>query len=286
MTKVVATALAPLVWGTSYAVATEYLPGFDPFLVAALRALPAGLLLIALSRVAPPRAWWLRTFVLGTLNIGLFFGLLFFAAYRLPGGVVATVGAVQPLVVMLLSCLVLGEQLRPGAIGCALAGFVGVGLLVATPTQAFDAAGLAAAFGAALSMASGIVLSRRWGVPLPLTAYTGWQLVAGGIVLALLAALRIDVAPSFDARAILGLGWLALVGAALAYLVWFRGLQQLRHAWQVSILGLLSPLVAVAIGWLFLGQSLTPLQLLGAVLVAASVVLTQLPIVAAASDPT
>lgn len=283
MANVIVTALAPLVWGTSYAVATEFLPGFDPFLVAALRALPAGLLLIAWSRARPPRGWWLRTFVLGTLNIGLFFGLLFFAAYRLPGGVVATVGAVQPLVVMLLSRVVMGEQLRPAAIGCALAGFVGVALLVATPTQAFDTLGLVAAFGAALSMASGIVLTKRWGVPMPLTAYTGWQLVAGGLVLAVVAAVRIDVPPAFDPRAFVGLGWLALVGAALAYRLWFRGLQKLRHAWQVSILGLLSPLIAVTIGWLLLGQSLTPLQLLGAALVAASVVLTQLPVVVAAT---
>jgi drug/metabolite transporter (DMT)-like permease len=77
----------PAVWGTTYIVTTELLPPGRPLLTAALRALPAGLLLLAVTRRLPHGDWWWRAAVLGTLNIGAFFALLFISAYRLPGGV-------------------------------------------------------------------------------------------------------------------------------------------------------------------------------------------------------
>jgi probable blue pigment (indigoidine) exporter len=92
------TALAPAVWGSTYIVTTELLPDGYPLSVAMLRALPAGLLLLVLVRTLPQGIWWLRVTVLGALNFSIFWWLLFVAAY--PGGVAATVGAVQPLIVL------------------------------------------------------------------------------------------------------------------------------------------------------------------------------------------
>lgn len=95
------TALAPMTWGTTYIVATEFLPPGHPLLVAALRSLPVGLLLTIALRKLPQGIWWWRILILGALNIGIFQALLFVAAYRLPGGVAATTGAIQPLLVVL-----------------------------------------------------------------------------------------------------------------------------------------------------------------------------------------
>ena len=94
------TALAPISWGTTYVVATEFLPPNHPLLVAALRSLPIGILLTIGLKKLPQGVWWWRIFVLGGLNIGIFQALLFVAAYRLPGGVAATAGAIQPLLVV------------------------------------------------------------------------------------------------------------------------------------------------------------------------------------------
>lgn len=156
-------------------------------LAAALRASPAGLVLLIAFRRLPVDAWWWRAFVLGTLNPGLFFALLFVAAYRLPGGVAATVGAVQPLVVSLLAWPLLGERLSLTKAAAGILGMLGIGLLVLRGTAALDPLGLAAALAGTLSMATGVVLTKRWGRPAPLLVFTAWQLVAGGFFLVPLA---------------------------------------------------------------------------------------------------
>jgi probable blue pigment (indigoidine) exporter len=90
MRDVLLTALAPIIWGTTYFVTTQFLPPNRPLFVSAIRAAPIGLLMLAGFRELPKGIWLWRVSVLGTLNIGFFFALLFTAAYRLPGGVEAT----------------------------------------------------------------------------------------------------------------------------------------------------------------------------------------------------
>lgn len=269
------TALAPAVWGTTYIVTTELLPPGRPLLAATLRVLPVGLLLTASARRLPSGAWWWRTAVLGTLNIGAFQALLFVAAYRLPGGVAATAGAIQPLVAAGLAAWLLGERFRLVTAMAGVAGVVGVGLLVLGPQAALDPIGIAAAVGGTLSMALGVVLTKRWGRPVGLLTATGWQLLAGGVLLAPLAAVVEGVPASLTAVNWLGAAWLAIVGTAVAYSLWFRGIERLPVS-ATSFLGLLSPVVATLLGWLVLQQALTTTQLLGATLIAAAVVTPQL----------
>ncbi len=87
MRDVLLTAITPVIWGTTYYVTTEFLPANRPLTTAALRALPIGLLLLIVFRQLPQGVWRFRAAILGALNIGFFFALLFISAYRLPGGV-------------------------------------------------------------------------------------------------------------------------------------------------------------------------------------------------------
>jgi probable blue pigment (indigoidine) exporter len=273
---VAVTALAPAIWGTTYLATSELLPPGRPLLAAVVRALPAGLVLVALTRRLPHGGWWWRAVVLGALNIGAFFALLFVAAYRLPGGVAATIIAVQPLLVVALSGRFLGELVAPRVVIAGAAGVVGVGLLVLRGGTTVDAIGVAAALGAAAVMATGIVLSKRWPSPAPLLATTGWQLVAGGLVAAPVA-LAVEGPPpaTLTAGNLAGYAYLAIVGAALAYALWFRGIRALSPT-NVTFLALLSPVVATALGWIALGQHLTPLQALGVLIILGSVTVAQL----------
>ncbi|NIK58735.1 EamA family transporter [Kribbella shirazensis] len=270
-----ATAIAPMLWGTTYLVTTELLPPHRPLLAALLRALPAGLLLVAITRVLPRGSWWWRSLVLGTLNIGAFNALLFVGAYRLPGGVAATVGAIQPLLVALLSAGLLRQRLSLRTVLTAITGVFGVGLLVLRATARLDTWGVLAAVGGAVVMAFGVVLSKRWTSPAPLLATTGWQLVAGGLVLLPVTFLVEGAFPAFTVQNVAGYTYLALFGSAVAYALWFRGLRELVPT-EVTFLGLLSPVVATALGWLVLDQHLTALQALGGFIVLVALVAAQL----------
>ena len=260
------TGLAPAAWGLTYIVTTELLPPGRPLLAATLRALPAGLAMAAATRRLPAGSWWWKACVLGMLNIGAFFVVLFVAAYRLPGGVAATLGAVQPLIAAGLAAVVLGERVRRTTVVAGVLGIVGVALLVLRAEASLDTVGVLAGLTGAASMATGVVLTKRWGRPVPLAAFTSWQLVAGGIVLAPIALIVEGPPPSMTADHVLGYVWLATGGAAISYSLWFRGIARLPVA-RVSLLGLLSPIVATGAGLVVLGQTLTRLQAVGAALV-------------------
>ncbi|MEV5886379.1 EamA family transporter [Streptomyces sp. NPDC052020] len=258
------TALAPVSWGTTYAVTTEFLPPDRPLFTGLARALPAGLLLLALTRVLPRGAWWGKAAVLGALNIGAFFPLLFLSAYRLPGGTAAVVGSAGPLFVVALSALLLGRRPTARSVAAGAAAAFGVGLVVLKGAGALDALGVLAALGSTVSMSAGTVLTKRWGLPDgagPL-ALTGWQLTAGGLLIAPVALLAEGAPPALDGPAIGGYLYLALAGTAVSYWLWFRGIGRLG-ATRVTFLGPLSPLTAAVVGWAALGQALTPVQLAG-----------------------
>lgn len=287
------TALAPMVWGTTYFVTTEMLPSGHPLFAGLARALPAGLVAVAIgaalsrataarngsaARALPRGAWWWKSAVLGTLNIGLFFPMLFISAERLPGGVAATLGAVGPLFVALLAVPVLRERLSVRRVAWGVAGVVGVGFVVLGPGARLDAAGVLAGLAGAVSMALGVTLTKRWGRPEgvgPVSA-AGWQLTAGGLFLVPVTLVLEGLPPAIDGRAALGYLWLGLVGGLIAYVLWFRGIGRLPVT-SVAFLAPLSPMVAAVVGVGVLGESLSGIQIAGFALALAAVLAGQLP---------
>ncbi|MGN8004469.1 EamA family transporter [Acidovorax sp. 22279] len=271
------TALGPVIWGSTYIVTTELLPPDRPFTAALLRTLPAGLLLVLWCRRWP--AWgdwvgWRRLMVLAALNIGVFQALLFVAAYRLPGGVAAVVGAVGPLVVMGLTWAL--DHRRPPALALVAGalGVLGMAALLLSPGARWDMVGVAAALVGTLCMAAGTFWSRRWRSDLPVLAFTGWQLLAGGVMLAPVAWAVDPPLPALTPTHIAGYLYLSLAGALVAYALWFRGIARLPSV-AVSSLGLLSPVTAVLLGWALLGQAMTGVSLVGMLVVLASILAVQ-----------
>jgi probable blue pigment (indigoidine) exporter len=126
-------------------------------------------------------------------------------------------------------------------------------------------------------MSTGTVLTKRWGRPdgVGPLALTGWQLTAGGLLIAPLAFLVEGAPPALDGPAIGGYLYLALANTAVAYWLWFRGIGRLS-ATQVTFLGPLSPLTAAVVGWAALGQTLTAVQTAGMALAFGATVAGQL----------
>ncbi|MFF6777597.1 EamA family transporter [Streptomyces sp. NPDC012637] len=260
------TALAPISWGTTYYVTTEFLPPDRPLFTGLMRALPAGLLLLALTRKLPQGPWWWKSAVLGGLNIGAFFPLLFLAAYRLPGGVAAVVGSVGPLFVVGLAALFLGDKPTVKSLLTAIAAAFGVSLVVLKANAALDTLGVVAGLLSALSMSAGTVFTKRWGRPegVGALALTGWQLTAGGLIILPLALLLEGAPPALTGGNLAGYAYLAFGNTAVSYFLWFRGIERLSAS-SVTLLGPLSPITAAVVGWAVLGQALGPVQLLGMV---------------------
>lgn len=273
-TDLILTALAPAIWGSTYLVTTEYLPDGYPITIAMLRALPAGLLLLLVVRQLPSREWLGKVFLLGALNFSIFWALLFVAAYRLPGGVAATVGAVQPLIVIFLASVLLGSAVRALSVVAGVAGMAGVALLVITPDASSDLVGVAAGVGGAFSMAAGTALSRKWKPPVSLLTFTAWQLSAGGLLLLPVSLWLEPPLPTLSTENALGITYLGLIGAAFTYVLWFRGISRIEPS-AISTLGFLSPVTALLLGWWVLDQHLNTLQILGFLTVLAGIWLSQ-----------
>ncbi len=272
--------LAPLSWGGAYVVTRELLPAGDPFVLAALRCLPAGLLLLALGRAVLPRgAWWWRAAALGALNVGVCNACVVFSAQRLPSGVASTLAATQPLVVALLAAVAARSAPRRSALGAGAVGVVGVALLTAAAPDRLDPAALAAGLGAVVAMSLGMHLGTRWGRPVPLATFLSWQLLAGAALLLPVAALSGGLRtglPALDAPTLLGLGYTSVLATGVAYLAWFTAVER-TSASAAAFLGLLTPVVAAGAGALLLGEHLTPVQLSGLVLALAALYLGRDP---------
>ncbi|MFQ6397721.1 EamA family transporter [Nocardia sp. KC 131] len=262
-------AMGPCLFGTAF-LAIQSLPA-APLWNAVCRVLPAGLVLFAVRPARPEGIWWARAVLLGMLNFGGFFGLQAVAAHRIPGAVVSTISAAQCIVVPLM-VMTTGQRLAPRQFLAPLLGLLGVGLVVLRGTTRLDLMGVGAAATLALLSGTGMVLTRRWGVPpstAPLSAIA-WQMLAGGLMLLPLAMLLEGEPPSLSPHQLLATGWLALAATAAAFALFFGGLLRGVEATTGSRLILLGPVVAVILGWTFAHQSLTIVQLAGISLVLAA----------------
>lgn len=279
---VAVTAVAPVAWGANYFVTHAFLPADHPLYGAALRALPAGLVLLALCRRLPRGVWWGRSAVLGLLNVSVFFVLVFAASQLLPTSVASTVMAVSPLVMMLSAWALVAE--RPGAahLAGAAIGLGGVCLMLLGGAGGISFPGVMASAAAVLVSSFGHILTKRWNTGgersaegpagAGVLASTAWQLTAGGLLLLPVAVAVEGAPPPVSPAAFLAFCYVGLVATALAFAAWFAGLRHLP-AGTVGLIGLLNPVTGVLLGTVVAGEVLTGRQLGGLALVLAGVAL-------------
>jgi len=268
------TAIAPIAWGATYVVTRHLLPPDAPLWGAALRALPAGLLLWALARRRPHGEWWWRAPVLGLLNFGAFFVLVYLAAQLLPSSIAASIMALAPLALAGIAWPLLAQRPTARWAAGAVLGIAGVLLVVGLGTASVSPAGVAASVIALLASSLGAILTTRWRDDTPLLATTAWQLTASGIALVVAAGIVEGPPPHVDAAGIAAYAGIAVVATALAFVCWFTGLRHLP-AGTVGIIGLLNPVTGVVLGVVIGGESLAALQAVGIALVLLSLVIAR-----------
>ncbi len=266
------TAIAPVAWGSNYFVTAQFLPEGSPLWGATLRALPAGLLLVLLARTLPRGSWWWRSAVLGALNVGGFFILIYVASQLLPSSVAATIMATSAGVLMLLAWPLLGEQPRLAGILGAVLGFGGVCLLLVGDGVTLAPWGVAASLLAMLMSSTGFVLTKRWAPSESPLTVTSWQLVAGGLLVLPVAVLVEGTPPALDAPALAAFAYVIVVATALAFVAWFAGLRRLP-AGTVGVIGLLNPVTGVLLGTMLAAEAFGLRQLLGTSLVVGGVII-------------
>ncbi|KHD36578.1 ABC transporter permease [Clostridium acetobutylicum] len=270
------TMLAPILWGSTYIITSMLIPINKPIFVALMRGLPIGLILLLYYRQFPKGIWLLKSIILGTLNIGGFFLFLFISAYRLPGGIASILGSVQPIFTIFFSWLFLKENPTKNSFIAVLMTITGVSLLLLKQDVAIDLIGVTSALIGAIFMALGIVLTKYWGKPDKIhnMAFTSWQLFFGSLILIPITFLVEGGIPTLNSSNILGLIILGIFNTGLGYYLWFRGISKLSPT-KVSFLGPVNPLTAFLLGFIFLKQTINPVQLLGVIIIIISVYFSQ-----------
>jgi drug/metabolite transporter (DMT)-like permease len=238
---------------------------------AALRALVAGVALLTVAiaqgrpRPAGTRSWWLIG-LLAVTNASVAFAAMFAGVDSLATGTAAVLTNAQPLLVLLPAWWLYGERVNARTLVGLAVGFAGL-IVVAVPGGGGSGAWLSILAAAAIT--AGTLLSRRL-AGIDLVQAAGWHFLIGGAVLAVVAAAvegvpRIDWTPRF----VLSLGFLALVGSALAFWAWFT--ETLRSPLgQLAAWTFLAPVFGVAFGLLLTDERPGRWTVGGMVLVLAS----------------
>lgn len=259
-----------LAWGSSFLFVAFALEALDPFFVTGARLILAALLMGVLARVVvgpyPAEArFWIWSFPIGFFALfGAYLGYTW-AQQRIPGAVAAIYVASGPLMVLILAHFLVGERLtRRRALGCAV-GLFGVVLVIGPATllnlgAAATLAYEAAALGSAVSFAIAIILVRKAPVYHPLHAAAGAVIAAALMATPLVIATWPDETP--PAGPIIAVVILGLLQTGVAQIIRFWLIKR-SGAVFASQASYLLPIVALCLGWVVLGERLTPLDAAG-----------------------
>jgi drug/metabolite transporter (DMT)-like permease len=270
-----------LIWGTTWAAIRVGLRGVPPFTGVALRfAIAAAVLLalfpvfgVKLDRSRRERGLWLSNTL---LTFVIPYSILYWAEQWVPSGLAAVLFATFPLFVALMAHLLLpGERLTGASAAGILVGFAGVTVIFSEDFRALGGSKVALAAAVLLVCpllaALGSVLVKRWGTGIHPLSISAVPMGIAALVMAPLAlGVEADRAVVFNAPSVLALLYLSLIGSAVPFALYFWLLKH-QPATRLALINYATPVVAVAVGSLFLGEPVTARVVLGTALVIAGV---------------
>jgi drug/metabolite transporter (DMT)-like permease len=269
-----------IVWGSTYLAIRVMVETVPPLLGAGVRFTVAGAVMIgvlALRRsVRPTRAQLLSALLVGCLLPGAN-AVVSVAEQEVPSSIAALLIGSVPLWVILLR-RASGDSVPRASVGAVLMGFAGVALLLRPGEQSGDATflGLLACVIAAVMWASGSFASPRLSLPRDPLVSTGWQMLMGGLVISVAGLVSgeagsVDFA-TFSTRSVLALTYLIAIGSWVAFTSYAWLLQNAPIS-RVATYAYVNPAVAIVLGWLILDEVITPITIVGAAIIVASVAL-------------
>ena len=279
-------AIIYFVWGSTFLFIRVGVREVPPFLFASMRFLVAGGVLFAWMRLkgtpSPSRREWISATILATCIFVLDYGLLFWAEQRVPSGIAAVMMATIPFFMALSEILILRTQKLTFRLALALlVGIGGVSVLVSRSLSLrlgetpIDPAGAVALVIAAISWSIASSLTRKLALPESKAMSSGAQMLAGGILLAIVAAILGEFR-GFRVQSVSGSAWFALAYLIVAgSLIGFTAYVWLIHhesPTKVGTYAYVNPVVAVIVGYFLGGETVGPRTLLGTLLVLVSVV--------------
>jgi drug/metabolite transporter (DMT)-like permease len=277
-------AIIYFVWGSTFLAIRVGVREVPPFLLAALRFLIAGTVLYAWMRAhgtpSPTAREWGSATLLAVLIFVLDYGLLFWAERRVPSGIAAVMMATIPAFMALSEIVISGTQRLTVRLTTALLiGLCGVAVLVSRSVSFGDAPidtlGACALIVGAISWSVASALTRKLPLPSAKAMSSGAQMFAGGVLLAISAALLGEF-HGFRVQAVSGKAWLALAYLIVAgSIVGFTAYVWLLHhesPTKVGTYAYVNPVVAVLVGYFLGGEALGPRTIIGTALVLVGVV--------------
>ena len=282
---VLAFAAVYVLWGSTYLAIRIGVETIPPFLMAGLRHLTAGVLLYAWMRHVrgtprpEPRNWRSAALVGGLLLLGGN-GLVTWAEQRVPSGLAALIVASVPLWMTALDAGLRRERPHGVVLAGLAMGLAGIAFLAAPGRFAggghVDPLGAAALLGASLFWATGSLVSRRVALPSATFLATAMEMIAGGVILLGVAGATGELGAfspaAVSARSLLALGYLIVAGSLVGFSAYVFLLGATTPA-RVSTYAYVNPIVAVLLGWLVAGESVTPRTLVAAAVIVAAVAL-------------
>ncbi|MGI2111944.1 DMT family transporter [Shewanella frigidimarina] len=256
-------------WGTTYAMTQLTLPDWPPLLLGALRALPAGLILLAIKPSLPQKNHWSILIKLGAINIAVFFSLIFIMALTLPSAI-SGIGMISvPVFAMLFHWVV--SKKRPNLLQ-ALSGAVLIGLawMLFDPSSiSLNPIGLVAMFAAISCIIIGSTMTKALGSRIHWWTILTWQLIIGGTLLLVVAGIQalfspqqyIDVVSQFSLTNGFGISWIILLNTVLGYSMYVWLLQRMSVV-DFTFGGIANPIAGIVCGLVLIGESYTPHQYL------------------------
>jgi drug/metabolite transporter (DMT)-like permease len=274
---VVALATIYLVWGSTYLAMRLTDRTLPPFLMSSARFVVAGAVLYALTRNGrrPTLREWLACAIAGTALLAIGNAGVAWAETRLTSGLAALIVASIPLYVALMDRVAFGRRLTTTAVVGLVVGFVGVALLV-RPHGGGNVFAALVLLGTTSAWAAGSLYVR--GAPLPgnpLRAASMQMLAASGVALSvgLVRGEPSDVhASSFGLEPLLAFAYLVVFGSLVAFSAYAWLLKNVRIS-VVATYAFVNPVVAVALGAVFLGEPITVTTVIAGAAIVLAVVL-------------